>query len=595
MLVYSFERLNKMGSTVTLADYLFTRLRQLGVKSMFGVPGDYNLSLLDYVEPAGLHWIGNCNELNAGYAADAYSRLNGLGSLITTFGVGELSAINAIAGAFAERAPVVHIVGTPNRQTQDSRTNVHHTFNDGEYGRFALIHAHITVAQANLLDPRTAPELIDNTIQQCMIHSRPVYIQIPVDLVDATVSSERLSSDIQLPQPSPSKDQEPALTSVLKQIYASERPMILVDGESRAFNMLDEVHQLVKSTNWPTFTSTFGKGLVDESWPNVHGIWKGSFASKEDQAFGKSRDLILCFGPHFSTTNSYQSAAIPDPNVTISFTATTIRSKDKIYRDIPAKRFLSLLLQKLDSSKLKKVEARTSTEASKPETTASGPITQDKFYQVLKPLLRSNDIVLAETGTAAYGCREMRLPPNTRLFTAVTWLSIGYMLPAALGAALAQRDHPPLGISRSNETGLSGHANGQEHSPRTVLLIGDGSFQMTAQELSTIIRENLNVVIILINNKGYTIERCLHGWKQKYNDIAPWRYLEAASFMGAGLDGAGDASSFTAKTWGDLEKVLADDKIKNGKGLTMVEVFMDWEDAPEPLAGMLQNVKRAEN
>ena len=163
-----------MAPTVKLAEYLFQRLVQLGIGSVHGVPGDFNLTLLDYVEPAGLNWIGNANELNAGYAADGYARIKGISALVTTFGVGELSAINAIAGAYAERAAVVHIVGTPPRSTQDGRVKVHHTFADGNFTRFAEMAKHVTVAQASLRDPRSAPEQIDQILVQCLLHSRPV-------------------------------------------------------------------------------------------------------------------------------------------------------------------------------------------------------------------------------------------------------------------------------------------------------------------------------------------------------------------------------------------------------------------------------------
>lgn len=112
---------------VNVAEYLFTRLRQLGCTSLHGLPGDFNLLALDYVVPSGLLWVSSCNELNAAYAADAYGRVRGLGAIMTTFGVGELSAINGIAGAFAELAPVVHIVGTPNRASQAGGLMLHHT------------------------------------------------------------------------------------------------------------------------------------------------------------------------------------------------------------------------------------------------------------------------------------------------------------------------------------------------------------------------------------------------------------------------------------------------------------------------------------
>jgi pyruvate decarboxylase len=158
----------------------------------------------------------------------------------------------------------------------------------------------------------------------------------------------------------------------------------------------------------------------------------------------------------------------------------------------------------------------------------------------------------------------MPLPKSTRAFVPVTWLSIGYMLPAAQGAALAQREL------------IEASAYNGNNASRTILFIGDGSFQMTVQELSTIIRHNLNVIVFAVNNDGYTIERCIHGYTQSYNDIARWRYCEAPSFFGA-------SSAFTAKvaTWAELDSVLRNEELLDGDGLRLVEIVMDREDAPE--------------
>ena len=577
-----------MASTVTLAEYLFTRLRQLGVQSVHGVPGDYNLSLLDHVEPTGLHWVGNCNELNAGYATDGYARIKGLGALITTFGVGEISAANAIAGAYAEFAPVVHIVGTPARHLQESRALIHHTLNDGDFRRFSKMHAYITVAQACLWDPRTCPALVDATIQQCMIYSRPVYIEVPADMVSVPVLAANLESKIEIPAALSSDNNAAAVAFVLNRMYTSKRPMILVDGESRAFDILNELQELTNLTQWPTWTTVFGKGLMDETLPNFHGIWKGNSASATEKAFVKSRDLILCFGPHFSTTNTYNLSSIPDPAVTILFKSATIKSCDENFRDLPAKNFLSDLLKGLDISKTEKFfspfTASTDLSALSPRPPEDS-VTQYHFYRELSGFFRPGDVILAETGTAGHGCRDFRLPSHTVLFKPATWLSIGYMLPAAQGAALAQRE---LHIQHK------WHQDPALRAPRTILLIGDGSFHMTVQELSTIIREKLNVVLFLINNAGYTIERCIHGADQKYNDIAPWRYLQAPAFFGAGREDA-DYSVQTSRveTWGDLQTTLGDIERKTKPGLVMVEVMMDREDAPAPLLDLLKRQKDA--
>lgn len=571
-----------MPPTIKLAEYLFQRLVQLGIGSVHGVPGDFNLTLLDYVQPAGLNWIGNANELNAGYAADGYARIKGISALITTFGVGELSAINAIAGAYAERAAVVHIVGTPPRSTQDGRVKVHHTFADGDFGRFAKMAEHVTVAQASLRDPRMAPAQIDEVLTQCLVHSRPVYIEVPVDLVDVPVLAGSLEKTIEVPEGPWGDVQDGAIAAVLERVHAAKRPIVLADGEIRAMGIVDAVQELSRKTNWPTWVSGFAKGLLDETAGNFHGVHMGKWEEEGTRTFFQSADLVLCFGPHFSTTNSWGGTSLPEDKNTVYFSDTEIRIGSKTFRDVPARQALSNLLQRLDTGKIERYEKypelRRDRNVSVQETDPNAPITQDKAWKVLATFAREGDVVMGETGTPGYGAREMQLPPNTRLFTPVTWLSIGYMLPAAQGAALALRDR-----TQQSNAGPANTESGTKGG-RTILLVGDGSFQMTVQELGTIIKEKLDVVIFLINNNGYTIERCIHGVKQAYNDVAPWRYLESLSFFGADAD----AYTASAKTFGELGSVLADKRLSDGHGVRMVEVFMDKEDAPNgPLKDMM--------
>jgi len=558
------------SDTVKLGDYLFTRLLQLGVTDMFGVPGDYNLRLLDYVVPAGLHWVGNCNELNAAYAADGYARIKGLSALVTTFGVGELSAANGIAGANAERAPVVHIVGTPPRPLQSTRALMHHTFADGEYRRFSAMAVHITAAQINLTDTITAPERIDWIIQQALIHQRPVYLEIPDDLPDLFVSSANLKNPIRVPLVLSPPHEPKVISRILDRLYSAQRPFILVDGESRSLGILDELDALIQKTNWPTWTTVFGKGLVNETLPNVYGLYAASFGDKPAQEYFESADLILTFGPHYSDTNSYFWTTVPKDAVAITFRDDTIQIESDTYRDISAGSVLTQVLQSLDTTRTTKATGPSKVEVTTSDIKDTDIIAQNNFYRLVNPIFRENDIVLAETGTASYGGRFFKLPPNVRFFSAVTWLSIGYMLPATLGAALAKRD-------QNKATGSSS---------QTVLVIGDGSLQMTAQEISVMIKENLNILIIIINNEGYTIERVIHGRKQPYNDVPFWRHTQALSYFGANEEQIAN-SVFTARTCGELQEVLKNERVHSGMGLRLVEVAMEREDVQGPLLYLL--------
>ena len=166
----------------TVGDYLLDRLAELGVTEVFGVPGDYNLEFLDHVVAhPQLRWVGNANELNAGYAADGYGRLRGMSAVVTTFGVGELSAANAIAGSYAEHVPVVHIVGGPSKDAQGTRRALHHSLGDGDFEHFLRVSREITCAQANLM-PATAAREIDRVLSEVREQRRPGYLLLPTDV-----------------------------------------------------------------------------------------------------------------------------------------------------------------------------------------------------------------------------------------------------------------------------------------------------------------------------------------------------------------------------------------------------------------------------
>ncbi|PHH85508.1 hypothetical protein CDD83_323 [Cordyceps sp. RAO-2017] len=585
-----------MPSTVPLAAYLFGRLRQLGLGSVHGVPGDFNLALLDHLEPAGLRWVGNANELNAAYAADAYARVRGLAALVTTFGVGELSAVNAIAGAYSERAAVVHIVGVPSREAQDARLLLHHGLNDGDYRRFARVHALFTVAQTRLWDPRTGPRQIDDVLRQCLAASRPVYIEVPVDLVPLPVPDAALRLPIEscrrrdpLP-PDPTRDT--VVADVVARMRGAARPIILVDGEVRPMGIVDDVQRLVKRTGWPTWTSPFGKGLLDETAPGFHGVYRGAFADAAARTAFDEADLILCFGPHLSWSNTYGFSSVPRIEVTIFFTDAEVRLCGETFRDVPAQYIAPRLAEALEPSTMVSCKPCRALHMHQPIGTSNGrppspvsacasddaPLVHDGLWTSLSCFLRPGDIVLGDTGTSGYGVREMRLPKHARLFTHVTWLSVGYMLPGAQGAALAQREL----VESDDYFGIQ--------DARTILFVGDGAFQMTAQELATIIRHELDVVVFLVNNDGYTVERCIHGRSQAYNDIPRWRYLQAPAFFGA----AEDTFTASVKTWAELATVLADERLRDGKGLRMVELVLDREDVPKgPLSECLEAQKNA--
>ncbi|KAL6247973.1 hypothetical protein RBB50_005321 [Rhinocladiella similis] len=574
-----------MSSKIDLAAYLFARVRQIGVKSVFGVPGDFNLTALDYVAPAGLDWVGNANELNAGYGADGYARIRGVSALVTTGGVGELSTINAIAGAYAEMAPVVHIVGTPATHIQGQGLCMHHTLGDGNFRLFAEMAAKVTVAQTNLVDASTAPSEIDRCLRTCVMESRPVYIELPTNMVKARVSSSSLEKPLDFSIETDEGFEDTEADLILSKIYASKQPFILVDGFTSRYGISSEADELVRETGFPTSTTPFGKGIVNESYSNFYGIYAGIAGAQVYMPWARGCDLVLRLGPLNSDVNTFGFSTIPDPKTSITFERNSVDICGTKYHNLHVKHLLRRVLSKLDKSLLPKYTPTMDLGDPKqiladlPPTMDDEVIAHDTYWRRMSSFFRPGDVILTETGTPSIGGRDFVLPAHTTLINSSIWLSIGYMLGACAGAAQAQRDMAAEGLRQTRG--------------RTVLFEGDGSFQMTAQAVSDMIRNRLDVTIFLINNDGYTIERWIHGMRAGYNDCQPWQYLESFDYFGAPKDDPSyPVLTRRAETWGEMNRVLADPKVQAGKGLTMIEVVMGREDAPDVLKKLVENVSR---
>jgi pyruvate decarboxylase len=574
-----------MATHIDLAEYLFRRIRQLGVKAVHGVPGDYNLTALDYIEPADLDWVGNANELNAGYAADGYARIRGASCLITAFGVGELSAINAVAGAYAEMAPVIHIVGTPATHIQDGALCMHHSLGDGNFRLFADMAAKFSVAQANLRDAETATGSIDRCLQACILQSRPVYIELPTNMVKARVRAADLERPIDLSIPINDEGfEDTEVDLILSKMYASKQPFIVVDGFTSRYGISEEADELVRVTGFPTSTTPFGKGIVNESYPNFYGMYAGIAGQQVYVPWARGCDLVLRLGPLNSDVNTFGFSTIPDPKITVTFERDCVEIAGTKYNNLHVKALLRKVLGRLDKSKLPRYQPTMDLGDPRellkalPPTEQNETIEHETFWQRMSNFFRPGDVILTETGTPSVGGRDFVLPPHSTLINSSIWLSIGYMLGACAGAALAQREMI---------------AEGRRPAGRTILFEGDGSLQMTAQAFSDMIRNRLDVVVFVINNDGYTIERWIHGMRAGYNDIQPWRYLEAGNYFGAPQnDPSYPVITRRAETWGQLNAVLAEPEIRRGKGLCMVEVMMTKEDAPDVLKKLVENVSR---
>ncbi|KAF2827581.1 pyruvate decarboxylase [Ophiobolus disseminans] len=552
-------RSQEIKNPIDVAEYLFKRLQQVGVESIHGVPGDYNLVALDYIPKVGLKWVGNCNELNAGYAADGYARVKGISALVTTFGVGELSAVNAIAGAYSEYVPIVHIVGYPSTTSQKNGALLHHTLGNGDFTVFSRMSKEISCAVSMLNNQHEAAMLIDNAIRECILKSRPVYISLPSDMVQKKIDGDRLNTPLDLEYPPNDQEAEDYVVDVvLKSLHAAKNPVIVVDGCAIRHRALKETHDLVKKSGIPTFVAPMGKGAVDETLPNYGGVYAGNGSNAGVKERVESADLVLSIGAIKSDFNTAGFTIRMSQLNSIDFHSYHVKVRYSEYPGIRMNGVLAKVTEKLGKLNIEAGPNPNNKIPQKEVDSSSPTITHAWLWPRLGQWLQKDDVIITETGTSNFGIWETRFPANVNAISQVLWGSIGYATGSCQGAALA-----------AQEKGLK----------RTILFTGDGSFQLTAQEVSTMIRNKLSPIIFVICNKGYTIERLIHGMEDAYNDVQEWKYKDLPAVFGAE---DGTVLTYRIETKEQLEKLFQDEEFSGPetKKMRFVELVMPWDDAP---------------
>ena len=547
-------------SGYTIGDYLLDRLAELGVSEIFGVPGDYNLEFLDHiVAHPRIRWVGNANELNAGYAADGYGRLRGMAAVVTTFGVGELSATNAIAGSYAEHVPVVHIVGGPSKDAQGTRRALHHSLGDGDFEHFFRISREITCAQANLM-PATACREIDRVLSEVREQKRPGYLLLSTDV--ARFPTEPADA----PLPRYTGGTSPRALSMFidaaTDLIADNRLTVLADLLVHRLQTVKELEALLTADVVPYATLMWGKSLLDESSPNFLGIYAGAASKPQVRAAIEDAPVLVTAGVVFTDMVSGFFSQHIDAARTIDLGQYQSTVAGEVFAPLEMGAALEALAEILVRRGISSPPV-TSPPDQEPDTGAEAhardqPLTQQMVWDRLCRALTPGNVVLADQGTSFYGMADHRLPQGVTFIGQPLWGSIGYTLPAALGAGVAHPDR------------------------RTVLLIGDGAAQLTVQELGTFFREGLSPVIVVVNNDGYTVERAIHGETAPYNDIVSWSWTDIPKALGVT-----NHLAFRAQTWGELDDALTS-AAEHQDRMVFVEVVLPRLDIPPLLVELAQ-------
>lgn len=551
---------------MTLGNLMVNIIKKLNSYDIFGVPGDYNLRFLDYiVEDKELKWVGNCNELNASYAADGYAREKGVGVLVTTLGVGELSAANGIAGSYAHNIPILHIVGYPNSIVLEHDIPVHHTLANYQRNSFLESFSPITGASTILTAYNYLAE-IQRVISNMLLTKKPCYIGIPADLVDLDIS-ESVEDISFYAHNGDTHNIENLGNQIIKRYNEAKKPLFLLGVNIARFGCRQIVTDILKNSQSKFATTLMGKSIINETnvaKPNYLGIYAGDYSTEGMVELMQESDCIISIGTVETDLNTggFSEDAI-DMNNVITLRAESIKIGKKVYTGISLELLLEYLKNNIKPKKnpwLKNTLIKDTKIKIDTFKTNNKKLNHKDFWPLVsKTVIKKGDIVIAEAGSSLFGLVHQNLPTGIDFVSQLLWASIGYTLPAAIGSAIASPKR------------------------RILLFIGDGSFQLTAQEISLISRYNLDITIFLINNSGYTIERAIHGPNQSYNDIPGWDYIAFAKSLGI-------TDTISIKTFSkfvdSIEWILK-------KGPKMVELYFDKYDYPPLLKQISEKLEKA--
>lgn len=540
----------------TTVQYVLSRLRELGVADIFGVPGDFAFPINDAIcADKNLRFIGSCNELNAAYAADGYARIKGLAAINTTYGPGELGALSGIAGAFAEHVPIFHLTAQPSRETQREHAIVHHTLGDRQFDQFYEMTAPAVCART-IVTPENCIAETERLIAAALYHRRPVYMTFPSDVADQLVVGD--GAPLAWPQSDPAA-LESAVTAIVDAVTKAKSACILPGIFVARLGLRDKAKAVVEASGLPFATMTMDKTVLDETHQNYIGMYAGAWADESVRAFVEDADCILAFDGLPSDFNTGAFTAKIDLAKSINVLHHRTRVGHAWFENVEMSDVLTALANRLPLRT--DIRGPKPSNLGDPQGRGDDKITAEALYPRWERFFRPDDIVISESGTNSLGLSLARLPAGATLHNQTLWGAIGWATPAAFGAAIAAPHR------------------------RTILVTGEGSHQMTAQEVSQFARFGLKPIIFVLNNQGYLIERLLcKNPETYYNDLASWRYHLLPQALGC--DGWYSAR---VATCGELD--LALERAQSCGTGVYIEVVTDKYVAPPLAVKMHQSTK----
>lgn len=535
------------NASESIGQYLIRRLQECGINDLFGIPGDYILSFYAQLEKSPINVVGCTREDCAGFAADAYARVNGMGALCVTYCVGGLSVCNSVAGAYAEKSPVVVISGSPGLNERPNNPLLHHMVRD--FRTQIDVFEKICTATAELTDPVTAFREIDRVLDACARYKRPVYIEIPRDMVDVVPQLGRTYH--QIPWTSNPNVLQESVDETKQLLEDASRPVILAGIEIHRFGLQDKLLEFAESTGIPIATTLLGKSVIRETHPLFIGLYEGALGNAEQQKYVEESDCILILGSFMTDINLGIFTANLDPGKCVYATSEQLRIRHHHYHDIRLDQFLQALLDGKIGKKQIEVPATLQPKDAPFELDETANIRISRMFARLNQQLTEDTIVVADIGDSLFGATELLIRGRTEFLSPAYYTSMGFSVPAALGAQVARPE------------------------ARVVAICGDGAFQMTGQELSTLVRHAYDPVIIVLDNGGYGTERKLHAGEWEFNNVHGWDYHKLPEIYRGG-------KGYDVRTEADFDRCLQiawDDR----SGPSVIHVRLAQDDFSSPL------------
>jgi indolepyruvate decarboxylase len=523
----------------SIGGYLIERLYAHGVRHVFGIPGDYVLGFFDLLVASPLRIVNTCDEQGAGFAADAYARVGGLGAVCITYCVGGLKVANTTAEAFAEKSPVVVISGAPGMKEREKNPLLHHKVR--EFDTQKKVFEQLTVASTVLGDPQVAFQEIDRVLHAALRYKRPVYIELPRDAVSLPGIPHHRAAEMH--EESDPEALGAALAEAVAMINTARKPVILADVEVHRFGLQDALLRLARKTNIPVAATILGKSVVGEQLPFYLGVYEGAMGREDVRRYVESSDCVVMLGAFMTDINLGIYTAQLDPVRSICATSEKLSIRYHAYDEVRFKDFVrGLLGARLRRRALARIPRPKPVGAFK--AVAKRRVTVQRLFERLNAFLDDHTVVVADVGDSLFGATDLFIHRRTEFLGAAYYASMGFAVPAAIGAQLANTKLRPL------------------------VLVGDGAFQMTGMELSTAVRYHLNPIVVVLNNVGYGTERQMH--EGPYNDVLPWRYHRLPDLLGAGR-------GFAVETEEQLDQALKEARAHT-ESFCLLDVRLDRHD-----------------